>query len=115
MSISPEMRKALLDADLKKVRNDSHRTAEHVAGKMLLDGVELHYGDIIVVVEGNRLAETRQAVNDMPAERRQEVQASVDAALRKALPKIQRGRFSKKVADNFYWDLMLWTALKELP
>jgi hypothetical protein len=38
---------------------------------------------------------------------------SVDRTLRTAAPKIEGGRFSRKLADSFFADLLLWTALKE--
>jgi len=113
MTLRPELRKALLDMDPKAVRNDIGGRMQHVVGKLLIGGAELTYGDMKVIVEQRALDEARDLIAVGSVQRRRQLQASVDAALRKAYPKIQRGRFSKKVADRFYADLVLWTALKE--
>jgi hypothetical protein len=82
----------------------------------LLDGnsVDIVYGNIMLRAHRRALEETREGVAQLTAEERERVAASVDAALRRALPKMLKGNFKKKVADDFHADLLLWTALREV-
>ncbi|SRR5216684_8178811 len=94
------------------IRNDSSISVEEVMVILKNDSIELSYGKIMMKAERHVFEEAVTFVqNHTPAER-QKMQISIDLALRKALPKLERGRFSKKVADNFHADLLLWEALK---
>lgn len=94
------------------LRNDSNKTIEEVMEILVRDSVELRYGDITIKIQCCALENTRKQVSGYGGDRRAMME-SVDQALRLALPKMLTGRFSKKVADNFTANLLLWTALKE--
>lgn len=110
--LSPEAKKALLEMK-GDVRNDTPDPVERTVGKLLLDGVELNYGEVKIFVEGRVLRETKDATAHMPRDERRKVAARAAAALAKNYKRVLRNKFTKKVADDFYADLVLWNVLKE--
>jgi len=115
MAVRPVDRQKLdemLGADLQHVRNDSALPIETAIDR-LKAGVEIQYGDVVVLVETRALEQARKDVASLPAEERPQVMQSVDRALRKALPKVSKNVASKKRMDAFYHDILLWTVLKE--
>ena len=100
--------------DLPPIRNDSGKSVEEIMALLDRDGVEIQYGEMMVKAERRALEDARRYVAGLDADQRRRSMLSVDNALRRALPKIKRGHFSKKTADNFHSDVLLWTALKEV-
>ncbi len=99
--------------DTSETRNDTPFDTEDVIAYLNEHGVDLYYGQMSLTVPKSALEEARREIAKSPAIENAEVMRSVDKALRRSLPKMLSGRFSKKVADNFCHDLLLWTALKE--
>jgi hypothetical protein len=77
-----------------------------------VETVTLTYGSINTMGEREALDEMIHRLAAEPPELRQRIAFSVDRKLRKRLPKIQSGKFSKKVADEFYYYQLIWGALK---
>ena len=98
MSLRPEMRKALLELDNSAVDNDTKDPVQRVVGKLLVGGTEITYGGIVFVAEQRVVDQAREVLAELSTEERRRMQASIDPALGKNHRKIQRGRFSKKVA-----------------
>ena len=97
---------------MSKIRNDSPFLTEHVLSELGAHGVSLQYGGMELKVFSTAIKEAVENVNDITADELDAFRDSVERALRKSLPKMLSGRFSKKVADNFCLDLCLWEALK---
>jgi hypothetical protein len=95
------------------VRNDSSFSTDWVVEHLRRNGVLLTYGDVTMAVERALLDQIRKDVAAYTDEQRRRSMLSVDRALRKALPRVRDGKAKRKIMDNFYADLMLWTALKE--
>ena len=96
------------------VRNDTSMSLEEVQAHFAAVGaVKLTYGDIVFMVEPKALEEIKKAVADMPAAERAHVMQSVDKALRANAKVVEGNEASKKTYDDFYADLMLWTALQK--
>ena len=112
--LSDEARKALLEMK-GSVRNDTPDPVERTVGKLLLDGVELTYGEMKVFAQGHAVQQARDMLAQETPERRRQIAQRVAAALAKSYPKVLRNNFTKKVADNFYENLLLWHVLKETP
>ena len=102
-----------LEADMANVaHNDTGLPLEAVKGR-LSDGVEIKYGDLVMVTERGSYEKVRADVAGWSSEERRRAQVSVDLALRRGLPKLRSGkRIKKRVADNFHSDLILWDVLK---
>jgi hypothetical protein len=101
-----------MEGKMSDIRNDSQFSLEEVAA-ILADGVEIQYGEMMLKVERRALDDARHQVQSMPIERLNQLRNSVHNALRRSLPKMRKGNFSRKTADNFHADLLLWQALKE--
>lgn len=97
---------------MNNVRNDSNLSLEDALALMERDGVKICYGDIEMVVQTGALAEAHKWVADLHPDDRRKAKLSIDNALRRALPKMVKGNFSKKTANNFHADLLVWEALK---
>ena len=103
------------DIDINSIRNDTDiPTGELLDQLNSVDTVELNYGDFIMKIERFALDQAIREIIERSPEVRTRITASVDRCLRKALPKIKSGRFSRKAANNFYQDLVLWEALKQV-
>jgi hypothetical protein len=96
------------------VRNDSDMSVDEAIAFLDKAGTMIAYGGIAMKCETRALADAREHVAALSPQGRARSMASVDVALRRSLPKMKSGRFSKKVADNFHSDLLLWHALKEV-
>lgn len=94
------------------MRNDTGLPVKKVMDYLEKHGVDLKYGDHTLRIEKSALEKTKSHVANLSPEERQATMQSVDAALRTALPKIKKGKFSKRLMDNFCADLLLWEALK---
>ena len=77
------------------------------------DGVEISYGDISLVVQRCDFEEAKKEVAKVPAEDRQPLMQLIDDDLSKNLKIMKAGKAIKEIYDEFYQDLMLWTALQE--
>lgn len=95
-----------------EIRNDSQYPIEQVTKHLNDVGVDICYGEMRLRVERRALDNVRARVATYTPEQRRHSMASVDVALRRALPKMIKGHFSKKTADNFCADVMLWEALR---
>jgi len=78
----------------------------------LEDGVEIEHGKLRMVAERHALDHARSHIVGKSPDEKRKMMYSVDRALQEALPKLLRGNFAKKTADNFHSDLLLWVALK---
>jgi len=96
------------------VRNDSGKPTDQVMKHLLKNGVKLEYGDLAILVEPGKLEEADTIVADIPVGDRHKIMWSVDTQLRRMLPLVRMGAASKKTMDNFYNDMLLWTALKKV-
>ena len=105
---------SLIPDDAPEARNDSSVPTKVVLAKLKADGVEIRYGDLIMLAQRSSLEEARLYIAKLPAEERQGVMRSVDKALCGSLQKVLMGTAAKKRMDNFHHDLLLWTVLKEL-
>jgi len=94
-----------------EIRNDSSLTISEAMARVE-GGIELRYGDIMIKVERHAFEQAQRHVNNIPLSEHNRLKISIDNALRRALPKMRKGHFSKKTADNFCNDLLLWEALK---
>jgi hypothetical protein len=108
--LSPQLKALLRNAGA--VRSDAHNTPRAI-GKLVLDGVELKYGEMVLVVERQAIDEAREIVFKCNRREKHRLQQSVDKTLRQAYPTIVAGRYDKQTADAFYADVVLWTALAE--
>lgn len=97
-----------------EVRNDSNLPTQSVIDYLAKHGTKLEYGKITLAVTTAALDDTRKLVREWSPAERQHALASVDRALRAAIKKVRAQTASKKRMDNFYEDLLLWTALKEM-
>ena len=78
-------------------------------------GIEIRYGDLIMLAEKRMLDECRVAVADYSPDERRRQMLSIDRSLRKWGPRVLKGRIvSKKHMDDLHADLLLWTALNEV-
>jgi hypothetical protein len=102
-----------LEADMANVaQNDTGMPLEAVKAR-LSDGIEIKYGDLVMVTERGSFEKVRTEVAGWSPEERRVAQVSVDLALRHGLPKLRSGKkIKKRVADNFHSDLILWEVLK---
>lgn len=98
---------------LRGVRNDATVSPEEVA-RRLENGVDISYGDLGMRVEARQMAQARAYVAELDPEQRRRSMISVTAALARSVPRVLKGRASKKVNDEAYGDLLLWQALKEV-
>ncbi len=94
--------------------NDSDLSVREVEGLMAREGVPLSYGDVQLMVQRSALEDVRAYVRGLDQDERAYAMASVDRALRKAAPKILRGKIKRRRMDDFHADLLLWTALREV-
>jgi hypothetical protein len=65
------------------------------------------------VVQRSDFEEAKKAVAEVSPGDRQPIMQSVDEELRKNLKIMKAGKAIKEIYDEFYHDLMLWTALQE--
>lgn len=100
--------------DLKNTPNDSRVSTDRIVNTLQREGVEIKYGDLSVFVRETDLNNTRQRIAGYDAPMRQQVRASVQAALANNIPLIDAGNTPAKVFDDTYADLMIWQALKEI-
>ena len=98
----------------KKVRNDSPYSYKFVKKQLAKHGVVLRYGDCELHVMKDDLEKVRKQVSESTPEERQQLIGSVNHTLQEALPKMLSNEFTKETADNFYADILLWEALKEM-
>src|SRR5262245_57500325 len=111
MAISKELKAALLSGVANPFVRSDVPHPERAVGKLIIDGVELRYGQMIVVVEAAKIEEAKQLVAHLGDDERRRMRHSVGKTLGHAYPKIIAGAFDKTQADNFYSDLLLWHAL----
>ena len=96
------------------VRNDSTLPIAKVEELLNApDVVDFTYGGVVVRAQRTALEEARQCVSDIPPAEREDFTIWVEVALDRAIPKMESGKFSKKTADDFFNDLLLWEALKQ--
>jgi hypothetical protein len=94
------------------IRNESTFPIETVE-ELLNSGVDINYGGMRVRVRRIALEQARNFISNFDPTVREEIRTSVERTLQCALPKMLRDKFSKKTADNFCNDLLLWEALKQ--
>ncbi len=97
---------------LRGVRNDSGQSPEAIL-KRLQGGVEIHYGDLALLVQADQFAAVKEYVSGLDADQRRRSMLSVTSCLARSAPRVLKGNASKKTSDQLYADLMLWQALKE--
>jgi hypothetical protein len=97
-----------------EVRNDSTLPIEKVEELLNApDVVDFTYGGMVVRAQRRAVEEARQCVSDIPPTEREDFRTWVELALERALQKMLHGKLSKKTADDFFNDLLLWEALKQ--
>ena len=97
-----------------EVRNDSNLPITKVEELLTApDVVDFTYGGMVVRAQRRAVEEARQCVSDIPPTEREDFQNWVEVALNRAIPKMESGKFSKKTADDFFNDLLLWEALQQ--
>jgi histidinol dehydrogenase len=95
-------------------RNDTPYSTEEIAAYLQKYGVQVVYGDLMMLVLPAQLAEAREIVAKMPTAARGQIMTSVDDSLRAALDKVKDNTASRQQMDDFHSDLLLWTALREV-
>lgn len=103
-----------IDDPAPGVRNDSSLPTDKAVDLLRARGIEIAYGDIGLAVMPEAFEHAMAWAKKLTQEERTTARASVDAALRKALPVIKTGIAAREVMNDFYHDLMLWEALKRL-
>lgn len=96
------------------IRNDSPYSFEQAEEILRDDGVKLIYRDFVVTAHRDAIREVRGSMADEPLVLRRDIALSVAAALKRNYKKLLRGNFPKKIADDFYADLILQHVLKEM-
>ncbi len=96
-----------------EIRNDSSTSVEAAMKLLANNSVTISYGNLAIEVPARALEDARRDIAACSTAERPLLLASVECALRKSAPKIRSGRFSKKVADAFLGDMLLWEALKQ--
>jgi hypothetical protein len=94
------------------IRNDSTLPLETV-DELLNSGVDINYGGMRIRTQRIALEEARNFISNFDPTVRERIRTSVERALQCALPKMLRGEFSKKTADTFLNDVLLWEAPKQ--
>ena len=98
------------------IRNDSGMPTAEILDVLRREGVELSYGGLKMLVRGADLDQARRHAAGLTAEERQQALVSVDRTLRASLPAVANMAVrdpGRETMDDFYSDLMLWTALQE--
>jgi hypothetical protein len=93
--------------------NDSGLGPDELAAR-LADAVTIPYGDFALCVERFLVDNARLNVAAMTPEERRQLMGRVDRALRRNVPRLSTGRFSKKRCDDTAHDLVLWHVLKAM-
>jgi hypothetical protein len=107
-SIGADLKTMLLNA--KIVRSDVPNI-ERAIGTLILDGVELKYGDLTIIAEQCKLDEARQLIQALTGDERRQVRNRTGKVLSRIYSLIRSGTFDKATADSFYANLILWQAL----
>jgi hypothetical protein len=102
-------------------RNDSGMSIDDLAALIASDQmVDLHYGDIVTRVYKPDLADARRDVNVQAMSRsyRRAYMAVVEKSLRGFVPKVRLWALNpdsvvKAEADNCYYDMLIYAALKD--
>ena len=96
--------------------NDNTRNFSDLSEEELMrlfeNGVLLEYGGIAIKVEPIMLATAQHYIDDIPAEERHKVLASVSATLEALKDAFASDNFTEEEADTFVTDLCLWKALR---
>jgi hypothetical protein len=98
-------------ANNDNIRNVSGMSADELV-RLLENGVRLEYGGIAIRVGPVMLATAQHYIDDIPAEERHKVLASVSATLEALKDTFAGGNFTEEEADIFVTDLCLWKALR---
>ena len=93
------------------IRNVSGMSDDELV-RLLENGVLLEYGGIAIKVGPAMLATAQHYIDDIPAEERHKVLASVSATLEALKDTFASGNFTEEEADIFVTDLCLWKALR---
>jgi len=93
------------------IRNVSGMSDDELV-RLLENGVLLEYGGIAIKVGPVMLATAQHCIDDIPAEERHKVLASVSATLEALKDTFASGNFTEEEADIFVTDLCLWKALR---
>lgn len=83
-----------------------------IMARMEATGVKIRFREMEALVDPAALKDARDFVASLDFRKRLQVLASVGMALDKSYPKMVRGNFKKKVADNFYADILLFEAFR---
>jgi hypothetical protein len=83
----------------------------HLAGDR---GVDIHYGRGTLRVERAAMETARRIVGEVPADTLAEFTELVSGSLRTLQPRGMRNRASRREMDEFYRNMMLWAALREV-
>jgi hypothetical protein len=75
-------------------------------------GIRIKFREMELLVDSAELRKARDYVSSLDPRKRIGVLVSVGRALNKAYPKMVSDKFSKKTADNFYADVLLFEAFR---
>jgi hypothetical protein len=75
-------------------------------------GIKIRFRDTELLVDPRALKDAQEYVAGLSHRDRLVVLMSVGMALDKAYPKMMRGNFKKKTADNFYSDVLIFEAFR---
>jgi hypothetical protein len=98
-------------ANNDNIRDVSGLSADELM-RLLENGVLLEYGGIALKVGSVMLATAQHYIDDIPAEERHKVLASVSATLEALKDAFASGNFTEEEADTFVTELCLWKALR---
>ena len=98
-------------ANNDNIRDVSGMSADELM-RVLENGVLLEYGGIALKVGPVMLATAQHYIDDIPAEERHKVLASVSATLEALKDALASGNFTEEEADTFVTELCLWKALR---
>jgi hypothetical protein len=98
----------------RRVRNDTGMSIAAARAYLTDQGVDIRYGSGTLRVERAALEEARRVVARIPAETRPMVMEMVDASLREILPRAVQNRAPRREMDEFYRNMLLWAALREV-
>jgi hypothetical protein len=99
------------EEELRQVRNDSGQNAQQITER-LGDGIDIEYGDLVLRAERHTVNLAREEIAEVTPGERVRLLSSIDRALRRNLPRVKKGKASKKLCDQTVDDVVLWYVLK---
>jgi len=111
--LDPKTKAKLLNASVDPDVRSDVKNKDRALGHLILNGVELKYRDMSIIVDEAKLDEARQIWNERPRANRRMLARSIALSLEANYQDILEGRFTKKQADDFHGDMLFWAVINE--